>query len=1672
MKSEKENLEKQLAMVNTELTNSYSDTETSLKNALSQKNHAFIDLRDSFEEVITQKDNVINVLRNKVNELRDQQLSASNSKKNEVESAQNLLKKKEAEFKNLKENHSELERQRDWLKSELDHVINEKDNIGGVIRNQFEDISSGLRSDVELALKERQEIESSFQINRLELERTIVTQKDELSSLQKKVSDNLTKLEQKNIVISELQGRLEKAAEILSKEQYYENLEQRLVDADTKLREATIEIEDLTEDLNDAVRSSSEFKIQVEKLSNEKNEVRVDLETKMEEVLLEKAEYCQNLRASFDERIEEKEKKIAELEKNVTEQEKERDKILEQRQKTLEEKYVDAESNFKTQIATLEDQLDSLVRERENKVNQILVNTEQDKMFQLKAVRDDFERLLEGKDSKIKNLYSQFSESQQACNKFEEELSDMKKKVKLLAQKNSSLISEQENFERINKDLKYSVNSEIEKVIISKGQQLKELRLEFEAAFNEKNEINENLRSILKELRSELSSAQRVAANASKDAKDHEQKVVEAQTEVSSVQAQLKLSSDANQVLQADMDQLTKTRDTLKHSLEEIQLKCTDLEKLDENSKQDNSRLAAEIITLTEEKEESTAKVSKLDSEVSTLRRQLDEIMKAGENSSSINTVLKEGLTVEQQKRTELERELASALTDLRVAEKVLKNIDEVLRQGLTHNLPSDGSFSNTHELVRNLLTKLTTTQKYNDELSHKIFELTEEQTLDDTLHINELELHIGDLQNQLNQAEADRDNAIDIAQERFNDILGNLREDLTNLQTANKALQEENFSMKSQLDVFTNVNSKRIQEMQAASTKPTEMQRPSFVSQYPDESPGLTARIDAVRQRLDSTSDLNQSGDTSPIRDNLRLEFIDSYRPETSISAIIDEQIPKPQVEEEMQSAATTAVDESVLTPQDSGDVEMKKNVAKLKKMCRKYKEEAQTLRDSKASLENEVLSLKQVIESGSETVQSDRVRQQMELRDLRSEIEQLVTEKSTLAASFRKRLDDEISKQQHQFVEVKRMYEERLKQADDQFSQFSRDSDENLEMITNLKVSAEERNQVLETELQVKTQETLHLQEANSQLNENLDKIKSLLNTRDQDITTLQSLVEDKSKALSALQEVLNVVSDTPAPKEHLDISIDTPDWVLAEKLENDEKLGQLELLVGTLTEENNNTKIENERLEKTIASLTETVGGDTLNLHYQNSALTERLEAMTQSRNQSEANLRSLREEMSTLVAEREKLAVIWKARMAELDNERQKFQQSAENEMERLTSELAQSQTEVSLLNETIQDLDEKLAADQMLKEKEGDRLDNIINDLGKARLFSDSLQNEIDLKVVEVASLQKQISNKEADLADLRKICVQKDESESKLKESFSRLESDILKEKNLIRRLTHDLVQLKSEKEQLEQRLHKEVSETLGELVTENNTLKESTFSQDKTIQDLRRELSALVREKEFLTASLKEGHKSEVITAVDVDYLKFQVQQGKEEKLEADKAFDQLADKLRQDLEEVNKGKAHLQLHMATLRAMLEQEVKDHEKTKFYKEQVMQSRSVALDRLRGSLSGVKNNLHSLRAGLGNSMIELRQECEKSVMQMVPAILSVQRRKPEPISEDSLAVVRSENLQLKDVLRRRLDEFVEKDQLVAELDRAKNLAESRLRDLADVLHEMGAIKLVQVRTIW
>ena len=141
-----------------------------------------MELRNSFDDAIAQKDGVIDSLRNRLKELRDE----SDKKEEEV-----LAKyhEKDLVISQLKTSVQNIEVQRDWLKSELDQVINEKNMIGGVIRNQFENISSGLREDVELAWQQRNEYERQFQLHRLELEKSVNEQKDELVSLKNDINE-------------------------------------------------------------------------------------------------------------------------------------------------------------------------------------------------------------------------------------------------------------------------------------------------------------------------------------------------------------------------------------------------------------------------------------------------------------------------------------------------------------------------------------------------------------------------------------------------------------------------------------------------------------------------------------------------------------------------------------------------------------------------------------------------------------------------------------------------------------------------------------------------------------------------------------------------------------------------------------------------------------------------------------------------------------------------------------------------------------------------------------------------------------------------------------------------------------------------------------------------------------------------------------------------------------------------------------------------------------------------------------------------------------------------------------------------------------------------------------------------------------------------------------------
>ena len=212
LRTENANLNKQVEVLSS-TTEAIKSDETSLQQAVNQKNKAFLELRDSFDDVISQKDTVVNTLRSKLEQLRTDYLTQSkdsqDSEKQEVSD-----NKTSEELTEVSRQLNEVTKQRDWLKGELDRVVTEKEDLSGAMRKRFDSISSGLREDLENAFKDREDYENAFEIHRLQLEQKVKHQSDQLSELQQTLSDKEKGMSEKNMLISMLEGRVEKAADI------------------------------------------------------------------------------------------------------------------------------------------------------------------------------------------------------------------------------------------------------------------------------------------------------------------------------------------------------------------------------------------------------------------------------------------------------------------------------------------------------------------------------------------------------------------------------------------------------------------------------------------------------------------------------------------------------------------------------------------------------------------------------------------------------------------------------------------------------------------------------------------------------------------------------------------------------------------------------------------------------------------------------------------------------------------------------------------------------------------------------------------------------------------------------------------------------------------------------------------------------------------------------------------------------------------------------------------------------------------------------------------------------------------------------------------------------------------------------------------------------------------
>jgi len=136
-------------------------------------------------------------------------------------------------------------------------------------------------------------------------------------------------------------------------------------------------------------------------------------------------------------------------------------------------------------------------------------------------------------------------------------------------------------------------------------------------------------------------------------------------------------------------------------------------------------------------------------------------------------------------------------------------------------------------------------------------------------------------------------------------------------------------------------------------------------------------------------------------------------------------------------------------------------------------------------------------------------------------------------------------------------------------------------------------------------------------------------------------------------------------------------------------------------------------------------------------------------------------------------------------------------------------------------------------------------------------------------------------------------------------------------------------------------------------------------------------------------------------------------------------------------------------------------------------KEQLSQSRGVSLDKLKLSVTGMKDNLRSLKNDMDSNMSGIREACQDFVLNLAPTMLNAQQQQQRPQTLNTSSNVPQQQPESQEVglLQLQLDD--KKKELndawatIKGLQTSNHIADSRLRDLVEVLQEIGSIQQVQ-----
>ena len=473
-----------------------SSTLPEMQALVSSKNTAMLELRENFSEVISDKDSIISTLRTKISDLQHQITEGSSKNQEDVIMLKAMLSQRDEKIDKLSRDISNAKKNRDWLQTELSQTIKEKNNIGGSIQNQFENISKGLRGDIEMLMEDKKAYETELHLERLQLEKSVAEKQQEVVKLEEIIAKKDEEILELNVVMSELRLRVESAADILSKEGYYQQLEERVEESYEEVKEGNAKARVAEDKLRMAKNKVHELEMKLDLSNRERGEVVLVYEAKLQKVKNDDAKMLQSLKGELEHVIQEKRRQVASLQDGVEEAIK-NTSFIEER---MTEEFAVEKGDLNLKIAELAKAVEKLKEEKEELRQQIMSEVLQNADEKMLKLQNDYEAILYEKESLIEQFSSKIEELEEKVRILTDSNTNLSKNLFALEMEyrksRKELLSLEDSYSEETKKHK----EEVDDLLVSKGKDFKELRSQFEEAFEEKEHVVANLRTRVKEL--------------------------------------------------------------------------------------------------------------------------------------------------------------------------------------------------------------------------------------------------------------------------------------------------------------------------------------------------------------------------------------------------------------------------------------------------------------------------------------------------------------------------------------------------------------------------------------------------------------------------------------------------------------------------------------------------------------------------------------------------------------------------------------------------------------------------------------------------------------------------------------------------------------------------------------------------------------------------------------------------------------------------------------------------------------------------------------------------------------------------------------------------------------------------------------------------------------------